>query len=289
MKYVRVGEFQQEALDKPHELQPKEQFTKSHLARIDLLLSMVIEDYHSKFQEYISDLLENYKSLVKSSNLKTYTLPTESLEDTKVIKEHHELAELVLNYFLSLLKITEDQDWINDRIKLPQRDYFRAFLLPRYQHVKTLTKTLGREEGAKLYKKYISRFFINLGKPEEQDFTNLTDHYEKVSKESSPPSDWITVRGLTDTGKYFYMNQNCLWVESLPEIEDKELMYLICCYGDYQSAQRYYNKHIILTMEHTIAQGDPYCSRMVHDTREDWDLRHPETKFWDRLNNEFPN
>ena len=73
------------------------------------------------------------------------------------------------------------------------------------------------------------------------------------------------------------------------EIKDKELMYLVCCYGDYQSAQRHYDQHIILTMEHTIAQGDPYCSRMLHDTRQDWDLRHPESEFWDKLNNEFPN
>ena len=132
-------------------------------------------------------------------------------------------------------------------------------------------------------------FLINLEKLErEEEFTNLRNHYKTASQESSPPSDWVTVRGLREDGKYFYMNQNCLWVESLTEIEDKELMYLICCYGDYQSALRYYNPHVILSMEHTIAQGDPYCSRMLHDTREDWDLRHPESEFWDKLNKEFP-
>jgi hypothetical protein len=289
MKYVRVGEFQQEALDRLHELQPKDLFTRSHLERIDLLLDMVREEYPIKLPEYISDLRSNYESILKNLNLITYTLPTELLENKKVINENTQLAELILNYFLSLLKIAENQDWINDKIKLPQRDFFRAFLLPRYQHVKILIKTLGREEGVKLYKKYVSMFFIHLGKPErEEEFTNLVDHYEKVSHEASPPSDWVTVRGLLDNGKYFYMNQNCLWVESLSEIEDKELIYLICCYGDYQSAQRHYNQHVILTMEHTIAQGDPYCSRMLHDTREDWDLKHPKTKFWDKLNKEFP-
>ncbi|MHA2167130.1 MAG: L-2-amino-thiazoline-4-carboxylic acid hydrolase [Candidatus Hodarchaeales archaeon] len=289
MKYVKVGEFQQEALDKPHELQPKEFFTKSHLERIDLLLTMVREEYPNKFQEYISDLLANYTSFLKRSNLKNYSIPTELLEGKNVIKESTQLAELILNYYLSLLKITDNQDWIDGKIKTPQRNFYRAFLLPRYQNVKTLIKTLGREEGVKLYKKYVSMFFIHLGKTErEEEFTNLRDHYERASRQESTPSDWVTIRGLMDNGKYFYMNQNCLWVESLPEIEDKELMYLICCYGDYQSALRYYNKHVILTMEHTIAQGDLYCSRMLHDTREDWDLRHPESEFWDKLNNEFP-
>jgi len=30
-------------------------------------------------------------------------------------------------------------------------------------------------------------------------------------------------------------------------------------------------------MEHTIAQGDPYCSRV------DWNLAHPPKEFWDNM------
>ncbi len=36
-------------------------------------------------------------------------------------------------------------------------------------------------------------------------------------------------------------------------------------------------------MEHTIAQGDPYCSRVIHDTRVDWNLAHPPKEFWDNM------
>jgi hypothetical protein len=38
-----------------------------------------------------------------------------------------------------------------------------------------------------------------------------------------------------------------------------------------------------LTMEHTIAQGDQYCSRVLHDTRVDWNLKHPPKEFWDNI------
>ena len=48
MQYVRVGEFQEGALDKPHELQAKELFTKSHLQRIDLVVTMVTEEFPNK-------------------------------------------------------------------------------------------------------------------------------------------------------------------------------------------------------------------------------------------------
>ncbi|GAH04656.1 unnamed protein product, partial [marine sediment metagenome] len=56
----------------------------------------------------------------------------------------------------------------------------------------------------------------------------------------------------------------------------------VCCYGDYEKFKNYHDS-IILTMEHTIAQGDPYCSRVLHDTRVDWDLHHPPKSFWDSM------
>ena len=30
-------------------------------------------------------------------------------------------------------------------------------------------------------------------------------------------------------------------------------------------------------------EGDPYCSRVLHDTRVDYDLRHPQKEFWDNF------
>ena len=36
-------------------------------------------------------------------------------------------------------------------------------------------------------------------------------------------------------------------------------------------------------MDHTIAEGDPYCSCVVHDTRIDWNLTHPSKEYWDSI------
>lgn len=286
MKYVRTGEHQPNALNRLHELQPKEEFIRGPLKRLDTLFSMIQEDYPDKLLEFISNEIANYESILNEETIEKHTLPDELLEDKLLLKNYPRLAGYVLNYYLHLLQVSGTPDWTTDKIKTPQSNYFRSFLLPRYQNLQTLIKTIGREQAIKLYKKYVSHFFIQMGKPDKSDFVNLTQHYEKVSKPTSPPSEWVTVRGLMDNGKYFFMNENCLWVEALPDIDDKELMYLICCYGDYQSIQYNYNKHIILTMEHTIAQGDPYCSRVLHDTREDWNLRHPKRDFWDDLHNQ---
>ena len=87
-------------------------------------------------------------------------------------------------------------------------------------------------------------------------------------------------------GKYAFRNDTCVFLNAIgDDLPDTELKYYVCCYGDYEKFKNYHDS-IILTMEHTIAQGDPYCSRVLHDTRVDWDLQHPPKSFWDSMNPE---
>ncbi|MGC9780662.1 MAG: hypothetical protein HZR80_15575 [Candidatus Heimdallarchaeota archaeon] len=44
-----------------------------------------------------------------------------------------------------------------------------------------------------------------------------------------------------------------------------------------------WNEDFVLTMNHTIAKGDLYCSCVVHDTKIDWDLTHPPDEFWESI------
>ena len=71
-------------------------------------------------------------------------------------------------------------------------------------------------------------------------------------------------------------------MDAITDFEDTEVKYHICCYGDYQGIKTL-NPAFVLTMEHTIAEGDRYCSRIVHDPRVDWDLRHLPQSFWDEM------
>ena len=284
MKYVRIGQIQENALNKSDKYKALDILNKGLLIRVDRLLSMIQETYPDEVNTYMENLIQIYRSLIENLTLSTKLLPEVNLDDKSMLNKYPDLIKFITMYYLHLLDFSESNLITND-YETTQRNHFRSFLLPRYNNLQALIKTLGRESAIKFYKRFVTYFYIQMDKPENHEFTNLTDYYKKVSQRTSPPSDWVVVRGLMDDGKYFYMNENCLWVDALPDIDDKELLYLICCYGDYQSMQRHMNEHVILTMEHTIAQGDPYCSRMVHDTREDWDLRHPKQEFWDKLHN----
>ena len=142
---------------------------------------------------------------------------------------------------------------------------------------------MGRTAAINLFKRYISHYLIDRNSLENDSFEGLEALYKKRVKPNPNPGSWVIVHGMIRKGKYFYRNDNCLWVEALVDYPDNEIKYYVCCYGDYQAAKSYNNENIILTMEHTIAQGDLYCSRVLHDTRIDWDLRHPSKKFWDNI------
>lgn len=282
MKYVRIGEYQENALERIEKYEASDFLTKGILKRIDLILNLIVEEFPKELDNYVSNLMEIYEVLLKKTNVLEESFSEILLEDESMLKQYPDLMKYIVSYYLQNLNI-DFLDQLTNELKITQRNHFRSFLLPRYNNLTALIKTLGREKAVKFYKRFITLFYIQMEKPPNRNFVNLTEHYHKVSQRTATPSDWITIFGLMDNGKYFYINENCLWVEALADIEDSELLYLICCYGDYQNAQRFYNKYIILTMEHTIAQGDPYCSRVLHDTREDWDLRHPEKEFWDNL------
>ncbi|MCY3410243.1 MAG: L-2-amino-thiazoline-4-carboxylic acid hydrolase [Candidatus Heimdallarchaeota archaeon] len=200
-------------------------------------------------------------------------------EEFSINSQHHELLNRILSHFFATLKVPYGHDW-HQRVEISQGDYFKGFLTPSYFYLQALEDVLGREEAIRLFKKFTSMYIISRN-IENPKFVNLETSFKNAIEDND--SDWEILRGMTDTGKYFYRNNNCLWIDALDELKDTEFKYLVCCYGDYQYATEYANKHIILTMEHTIAQGDPYCSRMLHDTREDFDLRHPNTEFWDGL------
>jgi hypothetical protein len=170
-----------------------------------------------------------------------------------------------------------------DDVDVLQGNYLKSFLFPAYYQLRVLTEIINRKEAIALYKQYVTDYLMDQDKPSAEEFKGLEAVFEERSKPTENQSEWIMIHGLLPDGKYFYRNDNCLWIEAMQELLDNELKYYICCYGDYQGAKLNYDDSVVLTMEHTIAQGDPYCSRVLHDTRIDWDLRHPSQELWDDL------
>ncbi|NHJ48635.1 MAG: hypothetical protein FK733_12690 [Asgard group archaeon] len=281
MEIYESGEIKPDVLESVSSIKPEESSKREALKRLDFILGFFAEQYPKKKEQFIKDLIAQYKELVKEDHISKLGLETDDIlkEFTKLYKEK-ELALLSLNFFIQNVQLKDKSNWIGETDVIYKNKLY-SYLLPRYYNLTVFIKTLGREEGIKLYKKYITHFIINRLKTHEDQVQDIRV-LAKPREPTDTPSEWNIYYGLINDGKYFYRNNNCTWVEALADFPDKELVYLVCCYGDYEGV-KYRNKHFILTMEHTIAEGDPYCSRVIHDTRVDYDLRHPSKEFWDDL------
>ncbi len=280
MKIVRTGEHKPDALEKSVEINPLEE-TKKRLKHMNYLIGFVRNRNPEIFPKYVDNLLGKYQELSKDNQVKSKPFDVdELLADNLNLKEYPELTEAVLNYYLQVLQLPKDAN--TEKSDVVNKNYLRSFLHPAYYNLLVLTETLDRKDAITLYKKFVTQYIMDRRDPERDTYGNLEAAFSDATKPREEPSDWVVVRGMIADGKYAYRNDNCLWIDAIEDLADSELKYYVCCYGDYESSKIYHDS-IILTMEHTIAQGDPYCSRVLHDTRVDWDLRHPPKDFWDSM------
>ncbi len=285
MKFQAYGKPIPDLLDKEVELQPLDFAQKSPLKRLNYLLGLIKEKEPNRFADYVTNLKLKLKSLIKEDIISKKKINIdELLSNFDVLKKHPELAKISLNYFLQILQVSEKDDWVNEKVKIPNRNYLRSFLIPKYYNLQALSETIGREEAFQLYKVYVTKFIIENVSPNRKIFDTMEafkEHFEKDKKEVT--IGWYGLLSEVKDGKFFFRKDNCPWAEVLMDLPDKEIKYLICCYGDFQAAVTRSNDCFVLTMKHTVVEGDPYCDCIYHDTSIDWDLTHPPKEFWDNL------
>lgn len=280
MKFVKTGEHREDALERSVEINSLEE-TRKRFKRMNYLLGFVRERNPEAYPEYVNNLLVKYQGLLDEERKKANPFDIDKLlSENPNMSEHPELVRVVLNYLLQILKLPAEAN--PGKHKVVNRNYFKSFSHISYHNLLVLTETIGRAEAIVLYKKFVTHYYLDNRNPDRETYDNLETLYERHIQPQETPSEWVIVRGMIADGKYAYRNENCLFLESQDDLPDSELKYYISCYGDFERAKDFHDS-VILTMEHTIAQGDPYCSRVLHDTRVDWDLRHPPKSFWDSM------
>jgi hypothetical protein len=280
MKFIKTGKYRQDTLELLVEINSLEE-AQARFERMNYLLGFVKKRNPAAFPEYVNNLITKYQSLLEDERSKSTPVDLDKLVSENLnMNEHFELARVVLNYFLQILQVSAEANL--GKTKVVNRNYFQSFSHLSYNNLLVLTETIGRAKTIALYKKFITQYTLENRNPNRETY-DVETLYANAIKPKEVPSDWEIVHGMIEDGKYAFRNDNCVFLNAIGEdLPDSELKYYVCCYGDYEKFKNY-NDSIILTMEHTIAQGDPYCSRVLHDTRIDWNLRHPPKSFWDSI------
>ena len=280
MKVIQRGKINPNALEKLREIQPFSEAKRVVLTRTDFLVKYLEENEPELKSKLVSKIIEKYSYLGKHDFIGSKQF---DLSEFSHLKSNSELAKATLNYYLNIVEIQDNIDWLKEKVSVNEGNYLRSMLFLRYYKFQAIDELLGREITKEFLMKYITAYLAEQQKGKENAYEDVPNLYKaRIQSNPDPPSEWEIYMGLLSKSKYFYRNNNCTWIDAMQELPDSELKYFVCCYGDYESVRRH-NKNFILTMEHTIAQGDPYCSRVIHDTRVNWFLQHPPKEFWDNL------
>lgn len=281
MKYVKTGKYRKDTMERLVEINSLEQL-KNRFKRIDYFLGFVQKRIPEVFPQYVDNLITKYQSLLEDERKKANPPDLDDIVSEHLhMKEHPELARLVLNYIIQILQLPAENRL--GETKAVNRAYFQSWSHHNYNNLVVLTGTIGREEAIALYKRFVTHYSMENRDSNRETIDDLEQLFTKRTEPKEVSSDWEIVHTMIEDGKYAFRNDNCVFLTAIgDELPDTELKYYVCCYGDYENFKAYHDS-IILTMEHTIAQGDPYCSRVLHDTRVDWELKHPPKDFWDSM------
>lgn len=282
MKFKLIGKYRPDDLEKVQQYQLLD-FAKRFLKKFDNLLGVIKEQQPKILAEYVANLEARYQQLVKRDYLSVRKVDVSPLiAELTNLREFPQLAGIYLNYHIQFLQLPEDKEWESEKVGVTQRAYLRSALIPQYTNLQVLTETTARDEAIQLFKQHIDDYARKQIADQEDKFQTLEEFREdalQVNQEYSGPA---RVVGEVKDGKLIIRKDYCDWDVALEDLTDRELKYLVCCHGDFENI-RSINKCFKLTMEHTIAAGDPYCDCVYYDTRITKDFTHPPKEFFDSI------
>lgn len=282
MKFTHVGKYRVEVLDEPQDHQPRE-FADRLLRNFDHLLGTVKEQQPQSLAEYVTNLEAHYSPLLKRKHLtlkKADVAPF--IEELVHLRDFPQLARIFLNYHFQLLELPKGAKWNTEKTKVTQRAFLRSFLVLRYRNLQVLTETLPRDTAIQLFKGHIDDYVRWRLENQDDRFQTLEELRQDWLQMETEDTGSEGVVSEVEDGKLILRKECCHWDVALEDLTDRELKYITCCYGDFESV-RTYNKSFALTMDHTIVRGDPYCSCVYYDTRITKELTHPSKEFFDSI------
>ncbi|NHJ05427.1 MAG: hypothetical protein EAX90_11420 [Candidatus Heimdallarchaeota archaeon] len=279
MRFEKFGKINP---SKKYTFNPLKQLENSTFKRLNFLLGFIEGKSKEVHQKYIHQLIETFEDLVKIKTTKHQPI-TDILEKYPNLKNLNNLANLYFQYFLDTINKTSDEITYQTELQIPSKIYWQLSFGIIYYEALALTKAMDREEAINLFKEYLDEYYVFI----ESTFTKfetldeVRDSHIKDAQRSTD-GEFVAIYSTVEEGKYIIRNDNCPAVEALKDREDRELIYLVCCYADFQYAKMT-NEDFRMTRFYTVAENDPYCDKVFHDIRISNKLEHPSTELIDSM------
>jgi hypothetical protein len=278
---MKFYKFEAHTSNKIFKIKPLEFFNNEIYKRLDFLLGFVKKYNEKIFKDYVKQLIIDFQSLNKFSSLGNYTI--NDLANYKNISSNMKIAQLHGDLLRQILEISMEQANSDNEIEVPSRIYWRAVIIKKVYQLVSLVNAIGRKDAIELFKKYLDQYYVHI-KSSFKHYETLDELYKEHFEEAktSTNNEFSVTSSSVENGVYIIRNDNCPAVEALDDIEDKELIYVVICYPDFKWAEMT-NENFVMTRKFTVAEGDPYCDKVIHDKRIDKELKHPSKEFLDNM------
>lgn len=283
MKIVKTGNYDKSDLESLQKIQPFEFMKKTSLKRLNYLLGFIKKNKPEILTSFIQNLETKLQDLTVKNHLRNKLIDlTDFNSNFSNLRNYPDLVFNCINYYLQILQIPQEVDFLKENIEVTNWNYINSFLQFRYYYAQALTETIDRKEAINLFKEYIDSYVKSTSSSPGYDSLEEFRENRVSRKVFSANVGWIIIQGEIKDGKFPQRKDTCMWDDAIRDLPDIELKYLAACYGDFQGYNNN-NENFILTMEHTIVEGHPYCSCVVHDIRTNNDLTHPNKEFFDNM------
>ena len=262
-------------------------FAESNLfKKISNILGYIKKNRADIYPEFIKRLTVSKVNLPKKKYFDNKTTKImERISQSEILVENQELILRHLNAFIEAQGITYKEYFKNEEIKIPIKNFTHSANNLSYLYLSTLEGIIGKEEAIKLYKETVDNYVHVFDTNQVNFFTDLEDMRQKFIKWiENDPYGRVRLLSTVENGQWIKICKNCEKVQYLENLEelDGDFMYAISCYCHEPLAEMW-NENFVLTLEHTIAKGDPFCSYVYHDKRIVEKIEHPPREYFEKI------
>ena len=272
-----------------HTLHPQQDCRKFVLLRLDYLMGFMQQATPEIYPDFIENLTWRLRALVNLAHFDNAGLEIAVLLTRfPYLQEHAGLSRLILNFYIQIVGITEQQFWRDEPLIVNYRIFSHSVFRFEYASIQAIIDAMGRADGIEFFRAYRDQFNIS----HDEDIPrikNLADlRAGMIRMADSGVKGRIRVISDLEDGKFIQRCENCEKVEMVADlgIDDLELLETVLCYGDYQ-VTILYNVNFVLTRTQTIAGGAPYCDAVYHDRRLTGEIAHPDETFWSAVDEQL--
>jgi hypothetical protein len=189
-----------------------------------------------------------------------------------------ELQRANLAYVLQLLGRTEPNEPLE--FEVDRADAYCSRLHPSYWRARCLRDVMGADRAIPFLKEYVAGRVRELTEPDlsMEDIDRFWT--DAIDPNAQSMTSGVAVR--FHRGKGAYRIDRCLWADIAAPLNDPEIAFLVCCYGDTANIEAT-NPNLAFTCPMTLVKGDPYCDKCLHDMRFVDTVEHPTREFYDSL------